>query len=633
MAAEAEGRHDDAVINPNPAPTASEVVNAPVVTAAPTEAPAPKEQTLEGIWLPTDPTVAAEGIQGPNMVTEMPSILFQNGRMYMGLGNNASDIYDDACLQNGYIPNFDGFPFTYSNGEITVETLGNGPAQTWTIDASLTIYTSMSTFYPADGAAIVDKGVNNMHERFCTLCGGRMSETARFCARCGATASARKKTFLNSPGFLISGGTILFAIVLFSGARLYAALQSGAFPREGFYLSAGIVVVVTALAFAFGRFFAARAAGFTDARYRRALRESRASGARKGRAIARPILLAVCLCTLAAAGAALLIKPAADPNAAANGALAANAETGAASDTAAGEQSAATPYVNNSKVKINGIWTFYTDEMSGLNTLQRFVYFDDEKAVCGSCVSPEEVATKLMGGTPLGKVTIDATFNYEVTAASFTDMRGMDLPYVSSAEIALSDPTGAVAPFTAKFDFYQFLDFSNCTAGAPDAYAEKLLGYMETTFTFNPEEVKAIATLPVPAQELYGLWVAQDSMDAFAGFEEHKKNDIPFLFFYIDTMYVGQCSSAASLRDLLMDPGNATSGCTILAQYPMSVESMTYALSEEYASPVVDTCWITVHLDDMAALDVSMDEGSLVNWDGTTYAFTNGVEWSAPYDS
>lgn len=152
------GRHDDAVVNPNPAPTSSESVNAPVVTAAPTEEPAPKEQTLEGIWLPEEAIVDAEGIQGPNMVMEMPSILFENGCMYMGLGTSASDIREDAYLQNSYIAGFDGFPFTYSDGVITIETLGNGPAQTWTIDSSLTIYTSMGTFYPQDGAQIVDKG-------------------------------------------------------------------------------------------------------------------------------------------------------------------------------------------------------------------------------------------------------------------------------------------------------------------------------------------------------------------------------------------------------------------------------------------------------------------------------------------
>ena len=147
---------NDTIVSPSPAASGS--VNAPVVTAAPTEEPAPKEQTLEGVWLPEEATVAAEGISGPNMVTQIPGILFQDGCMFMGYGTSADDIYYDACVQNSYIPNFNGFPFTLEDGVITVDTLGNGAAQTWTIDSSRTIYTSMGTFLPQGNAAIVDKG-------------------------------------------------------------------------------------------------------------------------------------------------------------------------------------------------------------------------------------------------------------------------------------------------------------------------------------------------------------------------------------------------------------------------------------------------------------------------------------------
>lgn len=470
-----------------------------------------------------------------------------------------------------------------------------------------------------------------MHERFCNLCGGRLGETARCCGHCGAPASAGKKSFLNSPGFLIVGGTLLAAIVLFSGARFFAAVQSGAFPQEGFYLSAGIVVVVVALAFAFGRFWAARAAGFSDARYHRALNESKASGMRKTRAVARPVLLAVCVCTLAAAGFALLAKPTVNPDAQAEGAPAAGAEGGAASNAAAEEQPAATPYVNNSKIKISGIWTSFTDEMSGLSTLQRFVYFDDEKAVCGSCVSPGEVETKLLGGTPLNEVTIDATFYYDVTAASFLDMRGLTLPYVASAELTLTDPTGALAPFTATFGFGHVLNFKNCTAGESGDYEDFLYDYGDTAFTFDPEEAESIATLPAPTPSLYGIWIAQDSMDAFASFEEHKKNDMPFLFFYVDTLYVGLCSSAANARDLLLSPENAAQICTILAQYPFTAENMTYAIDDS-GYPIPDTCVVVVNLDSMAALDAFMTEGAVFQWEDTAYVYSDGVEWSAPYD-
>lgn len=145
-------------VNVSPKPTASAALNAPVVTAAPTAEPIPKEQTLTGVWLPEDSLVAAEGISGPNMVTQIPSILFQDGCMFMGYGDNAADIYSDACLQNNYIPNFNGFPFTYSDGVITISTLSGSPDQVWTIDGSMNINTGMSVFVPWTDAAIVEKG-------------------------------------------------------------------------------------------------------------------------------------------------------------------------------------------------------------------------------------------------------------------------------------------------------------------------------------------------------------------------------------------------------------------------------------------------------------------------------------------
>lgn len=469
-----------------------------------------------------------------------------------------------------------------------------------------------------------------MHERFCNLCGGRLGETARCCGHCGAPASAGKKSFLNSPGFLIVGGTLLAAIVLFTGVRFFAALQSGVFPREGFYLSAGIVVVVVALAFAFGRLWAARAAGFSDARYHRALNESKASGIRQTRAVARPVLLAVCLCTLLVAGAALLIKPA-SPSAESGDALAAGAQSGDAQNAAVEAQPTATPYVSNSKVKINGIWSSFTDETSGLYTLQRFVYIDDEKVVCGTCAMLDEVETKLNGGTTLGEVTIDGTFYYDVTAVSLMDVRGLSSPYVASAELALSDPTGALAPFTTTFGFGHVLNFKNCTAGDPGDYEYYLYDYGDTTFTFDSAEVESIATLPLPTSSLYGFWIAQDSMDAFSSFEKHNKNDIPFLFFDIDTMYVGLCSSAASIRDVHLATEDIEKTCTILAQYPFTFEDMTYALSDD-GYPIPDTCVVVVNLDSMAALDAFMTEGAVFQWEDTTYVYSDGVEWSAPYD-
>ena len=470
-----------------------------------------------------------------------------------------------------------------------------------------------------------------MRERFCNSCGERLGSDARYCKHCGAPVFFGRESFLSNPWFLIIGGTMLSAILLFCGVRMVTQLSSGAFPHAGFSLFASVTLIVTLLAFLLGRAWAVRAAGFDRTRIRRAQRAIQASGFRSSHRIARPVLLGVCFLCIAAFVLSLLLKPAMPSDQAAESAeMTAGAQSASASDAGNG-QSEVTLAQSNSIVKINGIWTLYTQEMSGLNYLQRFVYFDDEKAVSGTCVAPPEVAVKLMGETPLNDVTIDATYTYEVTGVSFLDVRGLSEPYISSMEITFRDLAGNSQPFTVTLDINHTLDFSKNPDGGLQEYQSPLSQYNEATFSYDAKAVQAIATLPVPKPELYGLWIATDSLEAFSNFDMHSQDDIPFLFFYIDTVYVGLCASAANAREVLMDPDNAARLCTIHAQYPFVIEHVTYALQETRAIPKIDTCWITFQLDAMAAMDLFMEEGSLIQWEDKVYQYSEGVEWGAPW--
>lgn len=141
-----------------PVPAAADTPAAASPTPEITEQPVKKVQSLEGVWTPTNDTMAAEGVSGPNMVTMIPSILFRDGRMFMGYGSSASEIYEDSCMQSGYISNYDGYPFTLEDGIITIsDPYGNTTDQKWTIGSDLIIVLSMGTFEPSGGAQIIEK--------------------------------------------------------------------------------------------------------------------------------------------------------------------------------------------------------------------------------------------------------------------------------------------------------------------------------------------------------------------------------------------------------------------------------------------------------------------------------------------
>lgn len=501
-----------------------------------------------------------------------------------------------------------------------------------------------------------------MNKNFCGFCGGRLGASARYCKHCGAPAGEssrvcltcgantgrdetfcqtcgaklptlqharhpggkRVPAFLASAWFFIPAGTLLTGIVLFSLVRSFYALRNGTLVRGGILFLLCITVAVSILAFYCGKALARAAAGLNAAQYRAAQRASKSDGIRAARGIARPALAALSAVIVVVFCMAFALRSTKTPD---------NTAEQPAGAAAAVTQSPAAEIQPESLVKINGLWGLYTDETLKLKYLMRFIRFDDEKAVIGSCTDPEELDSVVNGGAASEETTIDMVYDYTVTQVSLTEARGMDAPYIAAAEMTLTDRSGATEPFTVSFNFYQVLDFHNCTADNASNYPDLMYAQNTTMFDFDAESIVQIATIPFEDLLLYGVWIGVDSWDTFSSFEQHETNDIPFVYFNGDVMQYGLCSCAGDVLNFISGFQDENDRCTLLTEYPFSVESITYAANENYNYPIIDSCLITLSIDDSVRQDILMEEGSVFEWDGGTFRFSEGVEWDAPFES
>ncbi|HWQ59497.1 MAG TPA: zinc-ribbon domain-containing protein [Clostridia bacterium] len=130
-----------------------------------TPAPADTALTLDGVWLPVEETTdgntgggSVDGVPVPNMVDVNPGVLFRDGRMFMGIGGDAEEIYEYSCNDHAAIPGYAGYPFTLVEGTITIsDPYTSTPDQVWTIDDQLVIYIGgAAAFAPSGGARVVD---------------------------------------------------------------------------------------------------------------------------------------------------------------------------------------------------------------------------------------------------------------------------------------------------------------------------------------------------------------------------------------------------------------------------------------------------------------------------------------------
>jgi hypothetical protein len=130
-------------------------------TPAP-ETPKPA-QSLDGIWLPYEESVpsggggSVNGVPVPNMSTLMPSILFENGYMFMGYGGTRDEIRQYSRDEHYNITGYKGYPFTLENGVVTIsDPYTTTPDKSWAIDGALNIYIGGSIdFVPSADARVV----------------------------------------------------------------------------------------------------------------------------------------------------------------------------------------------------------------------------------------------------------------------------------------------------------------------------------------------------------------------------------------------------------------------------------------------------------------------------------------------
>lgn len=133
----------------------------PAVKAPVPETPKPA-QSLDGIWLPYEESVSSggsgsvDGVPVPNMSSLMPSILFENGHMYMGYGSTRDEIRQYSREEHYNIAGYAGYPFTFENGVITIsDPYTSTPDRSWEVDDALNIYIRGSAgFVPCADARV-----------------------------------------------------------------------------------------------------------------------------------------------------------------------------------------------------------------------------------------------------------------------------------------------------------------------------------------------------------------------------------------------------------------------------------------------------------------------------------------------
>ncbi len=140
-------------------------VTRPSGTSISTTPEAPKKgQSLDGIWLPYEESVSSngggsvDGVPVPHMSSIMPSILFENGHMFMGFGSTRDEIRQYAKDEHHNISGFEGYPFILAGGVITIsDPYTATPDKAWEIDSDLNVYIGGSVgFIPSTEAHLTD---------------------------------------------------------------------------------------------------------------------------------------------------------------------------------------------------------------------------------------------------------------------------------------------------------------------------------------------------------------------------------------------------------------------------------------------------------------------------------------------
>jgi hypothetical protein len=492
----------------------------------------------------------------------------------------------------------------------------------------------------------------------CSVCGAEPSEGDSVCRYCGAPLLADAAPDEHKQGQIlrvcskyhpvwIFPAAVLLTLVFVAAVQLFSQLFSDAFPCENYCINALLIGAIVIAAFYISRAIAIYKAGWRGAEFKAdkkefaLARKTKEVPEKKGKfttfLLTRPAVLAL---TIIMALALIIAQPSFpvpdyvtlfNPKGTEQGSA-----DSIASETASkvGDSPDATNLVQN--IRICGIWdTIKSDYMdSDSNIYFNFLLLSEEKATFGYCVYLSDVASYAETGVVPEKFYIDAEYDYMVTEASFTQVLNLEEDYLSSCIISMTNPSNPNDCMMWSMDFMHSLTNQSGAdkAGFDVGYVYYRSGMCAVTREPVAENGAGTMLVDAPKEPLWGVWVSLDEMEDYKNFDYHKHRDIPFVFLCDDyRLFVGQCTGAKAIQDLMCFPDEPSSGVEIQQVYTYDYMDILYAMNEDQTTLYIDSI----------ILYVTDESGNLETWvirpgsqfdkgDGTLYGWSENCEWLAP---
>ena len=151
---------------------------------------------------------------------------------------------------------------------------------------------------------------------------------------------------------------------------------------------------------------------------------------------------------------------------------------------------------------------------------------------------------------------------------------------------------------------------------------------------FEPAETEPTLPYTVPDPVLYDCWVDESQWDDFTSQTAHTQNDIRFLFFWNDQVFVGKCASAEGLASVVYDyEGYNSKLAEVDGWHAFTAANPTYGwcgtIPKPY--PYVDTADITINYADGSTEELHITQGSIIEWNGVRYRWTQRLEMQYLY--
>lgn len=258
---------------------------------------------------------------------------------------------------------------------------------------------------------------------------------------------------------------------------------------------------------------------------------------------------------------------------------------------------------------------------------QEFVIFTPENAVYGHSDTIDEARSYLETGVVTGTVEIGKTLTYTVTQAYYIPVRDLEGEYLASAVICMHDPAGEILDFTYTLDFYHQL-ISSDFHDSIDCVEMQYFYHDILDFVFEPAQAEPTLPYTVPDPYLWDCWVDESQWDDFMSQTAHTQNDIPYLFFRADKVFLGSCASVDGLASVVCNYEGYNKQANVNAWYDFTVANPTFGwcgtIPNSY--PYFDTADITVTLADSTTQEIHITQGSIIEWNGVRYRWTQRLE-------